>query len=308
MAAPTKKRALTEEMKDLEERGDAEGSSDNDSVGKEDMSDELVDQEIQVEFEARNADDNDFHGMRKLLQQLFLKANVNLSELTDTLIGQNYVGSVIKQVPLSEEDEDDDMDDDSADVYGLISCLNVTDRKQLECVKQIVSLVLEKCEKYAQKHLDKLSTIVNDESSHVGLLLSERFINIPAQIALPSYDSLWKELDKATKKKMKYSFGHYLMISKTYQLPDVAGSAASKKLPISDNVKFFVNPEEEYFQEEAMLSFDYSVKHERDTIVGGLWDDETDEFDPFRTVMVIPSDRIPTVMGKMRENLSVPGN
>ena len=28
--------------------------------------------------------------------QLFLKANINLSELTDTLISQNYVGSVIK--------------------------------------------------------------------------------------------------------------------------------------------------------------------------------------------------------------------
>ena len=28
--------------------------------------------------------------------QLFLKANVNVSELTDTIISQNYVGSVIK--------------------------------------------------------------------------------------------------------------------------------------------------------------------------------------------------------------------
>lgn len=53
-------------------------------------------QEIQVDFEGRNPIDSDFHGIKQLLQQLFLKAHINLSELTDLIISQNYVGSVIK--------------------------------------------------------------------------------------------------------------------------------------------------------------------------------------------------------------------
>lgn len=53
-------------------------------------------QEIQVEFEGRSPIDSDFHGIKQLLQQLLLKAHVNISELTDLIISQNYVGSVVK--------------------------------------------------------------------------------------------------------------------------------------------------------------------------------------------------------------------
>lgn len=45
-------------------------------------------QEIQVDFEGRNPTDGDFHGIRQLLQQLFLKAHINLSELADIIIGR----------------------------------------------------------------------------------------------------------------------------------------------------------------------------------------------------------------------------
>lgn len=56
----------------------------------------LLFQIIQVDFEGRNPVDADFHGIKQLLQQLFLKAHINLSELADLIIGQNYVGSVVK--------------------------------------------------------------------------------------------------------------------------------------------------------------------------------------------------------------------
>jgi protein BCP1 len=56
----------------------------------------LLFQKIQVDFEGRSPVDADFHGIKQLLQQLFLKAHINLSELADLIIGQNYVGSVVK--------------------------------------------------------------------------------------------------------------------------------------------------------------------------------------------------------------------
>ena len=56
--------------------------------------------------------------------------------------------------------------------------------------------------------------------------------------------------------------------------------------------------------QESELCFDYSVKEERDTAMSGDWqggsgDDE--EYDPFRTVMLIPQNKISTIMQKMED-------
>lgn len=84
--------------------------------------------EIQVDFEGRNPQDPDFHGIKILLQQLFLKAHIDLGGLTDLIITQNYVGSVVKQsTNMEEPDEDDDDDDDVNDVFGITTVINVSD-------------------------------------------------------------------------------------------------------------------------------------------------------------------------------------
>lgn len=56
----------------------------------------LLFQCIDVEFEGRNPESADFHSIKQLLQQLFLKAQVNLSDMTELLIHQKGIGSVIK--------------------------------------------------------------------------------------------------------------------------------------------------------------------------------------------------------------------
>ena len=58
--------------------------------------------------------------------------------------------------------------------------------------------------------------------------------------------------------------------------------------------------------QESELTVEYSVASERDTCVGGQWDDEEEEFEPFRTVMVIPKARLAAVMDRMRDMLALP--
>jgi len=83
--------------------------------------------EFQVDFEGRNPQDPDYHGIKTLLQQLFLKAHIDLGGLTDLIISQNYIGSVVKQ---SEEiDESDDEDNDINDVFGITTIINVSDKQ-----------------------------------------------------------------------------------------------------------------------------------------------------------------------------------
>lgn len=84
---------------------------------------------VQVDFEGRNPIDSDFHGIKQLLNQLFLKAHLNLSELTDIIIGQNYVGSVIKQSMGDEEEDSDDEGDDVNDVFGITTVINLTEKQ-----------------------------------------------------------------------------------------------------------------------------------------------------------------------------------
>ncbi|KAI0212863.1 BRCA2 and CDKN1A-interacting protein, partial [Lamellibrachia satsuma] len=254
---------------------------------------------VQVEFEARNPEDHDFHGIRKLLQQLFLKAHVDLSELTDLIISQNYVGSVIKELMGDEEEEDDD---DVAETFGIVTVVNITERKAVECVKQFKSFLLDRSAQcITAEQQSRLKTILDDNGHQVGLLLSERFVNIPPQIALPSYESLVKEMERAIKKGMKYKFAYYVMISKTYKMPQPAApSGGRRKQNNQTEGRIFVNAEEEFFHEEATLTFDYSVKSERDTAIAGEWNGTADELEPLRTVCVIPGDRMQCIMGKLR--------
>lgn len=51
---------------------------------------------------------------------------MNTAELTNLLIQQNHIGSVIKQTDVS-EDSDEEVDED--EIFGFISLLNLTERK-----------------------------------------------------------------------------------------------------------------------------------------------------------------------------------
>uniref|UniRef100_A0A8D2E668 BRCA2 and CDKN1A-interacting protein n=1 Tax=Theropithecus gelada TaxID=9565 RepID=A0A8D2E668_THEGE len=197
-----------DEVEDKDENND-------DSDEEEDEEDDVTDEKVNIEFEAYSLSDNDYDGIKKLLQQLFLKDPVNTAEITDLLIQQNHIVSVIKQTDVS-EDSEYDVDED--EVFGFISLLNLTERKDTQCAEQIQELILSFCEKNCEKSMvEQLDKFLNDTTKPVGLLLSERFINIPPQIALPMYQQLQKELAEAhrTNKPCGKCY-FYLLISKTF--------------------------------------------------------------------------------------------
>ncbi|NXD11095.1 BCCIP protein, partial [Nothocercus nigrocapillus] len=263
-------------------------------------------QEVNVEFEAHSISDNDHNGIKKLLQQLFLKAPVNIAELTDILIQQNHIGSTIKQAEVQEDSGGDDDDDDIDEVFGFISLINLTERKGTQCTEQIKELILSRCEKNCeQRAVEQLDKILNDNAKPVGLILSERFINVPPQIALPMHQQLQKELTDAQKKNKPCGKCHYyLLISKTFT---EATKNNSKRRGGGNQQKeelMFANAEEEFFYEKALLKFNYSVQEESDTCLGGRWSFDDVPMKPLRTVMIIPADGIHAIMDKLKDYLS----
>ncbi|XP_053244901.1 BRCA2 and CDKN1A-interacting protein [Podarcis raffonei] len=310
MASRAKRRRAVgpPECREEEGGGDTEDDSSEEPGSEEDSDDdddeeEELNQEVNIEFEAHSISDNDKNGIKKLLQQLFLKAPVSTADLTDILIQQNHIGSVIKQAELLEESDDDD---DPDEVFGFISLLNLTERKGTECAEQIKELVLSQCEKNCEQSMvEQLDKLLSDTTKPVGFLLSERFINVPPQIALPMHQQLQKELIEAQKTNKPCGKCYfYLLISKTFTNKKSnirkKGSSSHQKEEL-----MFSNAEEEFFYEKSLLKFSYSVEEESDSCLGGRWSFEDVPMKPLRTVMVIPADRMNAIMDKLKEYLSV---
>ncbi|XP_076982505.1 BRCA2 and CDKN1A-interacting protein [Tamandua tetradactyla] len=306
VSRPSGAPAQRDEEKEKEEVEDEEEEEeDEDSDEEDDEHDEVVDEEVNVEFEAYSISEDDYDGIKKLLHQLFLKASVNTAELTDLLIQQSHIGSVIKQADVS-EDSDDDVDVDEDEIFGFISLLNLTERKGTQCAEQIKELILSFCEKNCEKtKVEQLDKLLNDPTKPVGLLLSERFINVPPQIALPMHQQLQKELAEAHKTNKPCGKCYfYLLISKTFV---EAGKNNSKKKWSNEKKDelMFANAEEEFFFEKAILKFHYSVQEESDTCLGGRWSFDDVPMRPLRTVMVIPANKMNEIMDKLKDHLSV---
>jgi len=313
MAAPCKRRNVEEDSNEPPSSDDDDQEYDSDEEFDEDDGDEeddVMGMEMNVNFDAQTATDADFHGIKRLLQQLFLKANVNLSALTDVILGQNHVGSVIKQAPVDEDDEDEDeMESDAVDeVFAISTVINLTSRLTNDCknspsegekaVKQMVDLLVEKSDKNGGPVQTKtLKAFLTDKEKHAGWLLNERFVNIPAQISLPLYDSLRNEMHSACAKGQKFNFDHFLLISKALK------AKGTKKKDQEELI--FTNGEEELFQEECAFSFAFSVADQQadaEPIPESESVDET-SYEPWRVVMVIPAEKMQVVAKKMTDIL-----
>ena len=55
------------------------------------------------------------------------------------------------------------------------------------CVQQLKNYISKRCNKAGSQ----FEATFNDSSCHIGFVISERFVNIPPQIAVPSYETLW---------------------------------------------------------------------------------------------------------------------
>lgn len=310
MAAPAKRRNVEENPDDAPSDEDEEYDSDEVEDEDEEEEDDAMGVEMNVNFDAQTATDADFHGIKRLLHQLFLKANVNLSSLTDVILGQNHVGSVIKQAPLDEEEEDeeDEMETDADEVFGISTVINLTQRLTNEsknvpsegdkAVKQIIDLLVEKSDKNGGSIQTKtLKEYLTDKEKHTGWLLNERFVNIPAQISLPLYDALRDEMHSACAKGQKFQFHHFLLMSKALKIKN------GKKN--DENRLIFTNGEEELFHEESTFSFSFSVADQQadaETISEAASDEEA-SYESWRVVMIIPAEKMEVVAKKMTDIL-----
>lgn len=262
--------------------------------------------------------DCDYDGIKQLLHQLFLNAKIDLNELSEVIISQNTIGSVLWQciddpaVPepkadkkeegaAMEEESDDDDDEDNDTIFGVTSVLNLSNPQKKGSLKQLRSYLIEKCDKEVA---EKLKAILEDESKPTGFILNERFINIPPQIAVPMLENLQKEMQRAVAKKMPFKFAQYLMLVKFYRSEVKQKKPNSKKDEKNRNkqpVVHFSNPEEEIFDKDLMLSYEFSVAGDTDTGLTGNWLEADKALQPYRRVIMFDANNLTTMIDQIKE-------
>ncbi|POS82995.1 hypothetical protein EPUL_005616 [Erysiphe pulchra] len=191
---------------------------------------------VNVEFEWFNfKPEIDFHGVKNLLRQLF----------------DPTIGSTVK------------VEGEEADPYAIITILNLCEHRESPVIRDIIQYFLEKSK--SNTDLAPLALHLKNLAS-IGLILSERLINVPAEISAPLYNTLIDEIEAAVEDKEPYNFTHYLIFSKIYyeieSALDKEDAPKMKKNKASKPKKemFYFHAEDEVLQKQALAfgTFDYT--------------------------------------------------
>ncbi|CAG8525458.1 7859_t:CDS:2 [Gigaspora margarita] len=193
---------IDSEAMDVSEE-DTKDSDEDVSDGEENA--HLEEDIVDIDFDFFDPKPIDFHSIKNLMIQLFSADSelFNITELTELIISQPLLGTTVK------------IDGADSDPYAILTVLNMNEHLEKQCIKDLAKYLLDKTKQDSILN-EKLDTLLKkDSTNHIGLILSERLINMPVQIVPPMYKMLQEEIQWAVDDP--YNFEWYLVLSKTYQ-------------------------------------------------------------------------------------------
>ncbi|KAL7814176.1 p21-C-terminal region-binding domain-containing protein [Trichoderma aethiopicum] len=222
----------------------------------EDSSDDEDFDMVNVEFEWFNFDpDIDFHGTKSLLRQLFdVDANLfNMSALSDLVLSQPTIGSTVK------------VDGKANDAYAMLTVLNTHEHRDKEPMKDILKYLVDKAQ--TNPSISAVAELLGAQKP-VGLVLSERLINMPSEIAPPLYTMLVEEVEDALEDKEPYDFSHYLILSRTYQEVESTLDVEDRKRKKAkeEASTYHFHPEDEVLEKYAVAHGSFRYTKEDDAV------------------------------------------
>lgn len=207
---------------------------------------------VQADFVFFDPKPDDFHGVKLLLQNYLDDKQWDLSGFTDLILGQPSVGSVVK----IEGDEDNG-------VHAVATVLNLGRYKDHKCVMDIKRFLLEVCqEKSIQQDMNFL---LGEQARDVGLVISQRVLNLPPQLLPPLYDGLFDEVSWATEDepteelRKSFCFKHYLFVGKIYQHKKRSSKQARTSSSTEEAI-IYTKPEDEIFHKLCSWSFSFPLR------------------------------------------------
>ncbi|ORY64984.1 p21-C-terminal region-binding protein-domain-containing protein [Pseudomassariella vexata] len=231
-------------------------AADKMAVDGDDSSDDEDFDMVNVDFEWFNFEPEiDFHGTKSLLRQLLDVDHslFDISGLADLVLSQPTIGSTVK------------VDGKETDPYAMFTVLNLQEHRKKKPLADLTKYLTQKAQT-----TESLSSIpgVLSAGNHVGLVLSERLINMPSEIAPPMYGMLIDEVEAAVEDKEPYEFSHYLILSKTYQEVEstLDMGERKKKKGRQEAAMFYFHPEDEVLQKYAVAYGSYTFTNHDEAV------------------------------------------
>jgi protein BCP1 len=214
---------------------------------------------VNVDFEWFDPQEIDFHGLKTLLRQLLdIDFQLfDLSALSDLILSQPLLGSTVK------------VDGNESDPFAFLTVLNLSTHKDKPVIQQLTQYLARQASKHGGELGKTLPALLGDDNAaQVGLILTERFINMPHEIVPPMYTMLQEEIQWALEEKEPYNFTHYLILSKTYT--EIESALRTDEQPASkkkrgggggESETFYFHPEDEVMHRHAVgwTNFDYET-------------------------------------------------
>ncbi|UKZ73647.1 Mss4p nuclear export [Trichoderma virens FT-333] len=244
------KKRSREEAKDVPPADGGAERMDEDSSDDEDFD------MVNVDFEWFNFDPEiDFHGTKSLLRQLFdVDANLfNMSALSDLILSQPTIGSTVK------------VDGKANDAYAMLTVLNTYEHREKEPMKDILKYIVDKAQ--TNPSISAVAELITAQKP-VGLVFSERLINMPSEIAPPLYTMLIEEVEDAVEDKEPYEFSYYLIFSRTYQEVESTLDVEDRKRKKAkeEAATYHFHPEDEILQKYAVAHGSFRYTKEDDAV------------------------------------------
>ncbi|KAI3491860.1 hypothetical protein L1887_43723 [Cichorium endivia] len=236
---------------------------------------------VQADFAFFDPKPDDFHGVKVLMQSYLDNKEWELTSFVDLILQQTTVGTVIK----IEEDEDNA-------VYGFVSALNLQRYKDCKCMMEVKEFLLSMCQD--KKIKENLKSFLKEQEADVGLLISQRVVNLPPQLLPPLYDGLFDEIswateDEPTKELRKsFCFKYYLLVSKIYKLKNGDQKKKGSSSSSSEEAIIYLKPEDEIFHNLSEWSFCFPLRTQQVTT------NELKEYRSMGLVMAVKATNVPS--------------
>ncbi|KAF6175202.1 hypothetical protein GIB67_035083 [Kingdonia uniflora] len=235
---------------------------------------------IQADFAFFDPKADDFQGVKMLLQTYLDDLEWDLSGLVDLVLGQTTVGTVVKI-----EDEEDN------GLFSVVTALNLARYKDHKCVNEIKGFLLKACQ---DKDVTcKMRLLIEEQAHNIGLLVSQRVLNLPPQLLPPLYDALFDEVSWATEDepteelRKSFRFKFYLLATRIYKHKNAdrqkGASTSSNEEPI-----IYIKSEDEIFHKLSAWSFSFSLR------TNHVSPHELKDYKLIGLAMAVEADKVPT--------------
>ncbi|KAL8144326.1 hypothetical protein V2J09_017358 [Rumex salicifolius] len=219
----------------------------------ESSGEEVSEGEIQADFAFFDPKPDDFHGVKTLLQAYLDDKQWALSSFVDVILAQTTVGTVVKL----EDDEDNGS-------FAIATALNLGMHKEKKCMKEVKDYLIKSCQD--DTIANQLKELVEHKPEHVGLLVSQRVVNLPPQLLPHLYDALFNEIQWATEDepteelRESFRFKHYILLSRVYM------KKTQSKEALADNNEddiIYVKAEDELLHKLCSWCFTFPMQSQQ---------------------------------------------